>query len=262
MSKAATVNSISTPGSTSRRSARTSRPLEEGTGASSSSSGGVEGNKEGNVGMSVTAPPKADPLPSNATPWRHPDELPFVRRDDWTQELMIDYLARKTFTVPLSVPRSKDPFFTITPRNGQAVMIPRRYRIPVLFLAKFQWESIRIVLTASDPVTDWNNCKYEIIHISRICQHFFDAARGAAEMKGSGALSRTWRCPLIDRVLVRFWNHWFLSEESWLKAFYKEFGEEDYEQDILEKGAPIVNCRRVLQVVIMHRLATVGTQRS
>jgi hypothetical protein len=210
----------------------------------------------------MTTPQNTATVPSSASPWKHPDELPFVLREDWTQELMIDYLAKKSFTVPPNSYRSKDPFFTITPRNGQHAVIPRRYRIPILFLAKFQWDSIRIALTASDPVTDWNICKYEIIHISRVCQHFFDAARGAAEVKGSGALNRTWRCPLMDRVLVRFWNHWFLSEELWLKAFYKEFGEEDYEQDILEKGAHLLVYHLFFQSLIIRRLATMGAQGS
>lgn len=213
----------------------------------------------------------------NPTPWRHPDEFPFVSRADWSQDLMMEYMRYHSFTVPPrdspssiqlipillwgSLPPTVDP---VASESSLAVWLPRGYRVPLMFIAKFQWDSLRIVLNAPDPKADWEAFKFNILHLSRLCQHLFQQAREArrqairkvdtsqdkavlkALAKGEkdravlGGFDKNWRCPSFDRLLTRFYNKWFLSTDEWLENFFNEFDEEEYhEQDVLKHGTLI-----------------------
>jgi hypothetical protein len=155
----------------------------------------------------------------------HPSELPYVQRDDWTQDETITYLVQNVFGVPRRVRggkgvngggraggaggaggqgggasfvrvesgfvgvagsmgtagtgtglgvatasgspsggvgggggRTGDPARAPTTATATAPVytyLPRGYRIPLMFVAKFQWESLRLVLTSERPEGEW-----------------------------------------------------------------------------------------------------------
>ncbi|KAF8886698.1 hypothetical protein CPB84DRAFT_1538165 [Gymnopilus junonius] len=235
-----------------------------------------------------------------------PRELRYICRDDWSQDLIIEYLCQKSFSVPAKEHSSAVQLIQVTPYrasssassssstdagsiNKDGVLLPRAYRVPLMFVAKFQWESLRLVLTSANPKEEWEEYKFDIVHISRLCQHLFEQAREAAKkalavnpsgisiigsnrsgsvgkgVKGGssllelgvgagpgagpgasalgmkrvhtaveGVFDKTWRSPMFDRVLTRFYRKWFVSREWSLKNFYEEFDEEEYEIDVLK----------------------------
>lgn len=169
--------------------------------------------------------------PENPTPWRHPDELPYICREDWSQDLMLAYLAQNAFSVPARGNNTSIPLIQITCRDGTIVSLPRAYRIPLMFVAKFQWESLRLVLNATDPLAEWQEYKFDIIHVSRLCHHLFQQAKAAVP------LEKAWRSKMFDRVLTRFYHKWLVNREWSIKNFYFEFDEEEYAIDVLRYGA-------------------------
>jgi len=178
--------------------------------------------------------------PSNPTPWRHPDELQYICREDWSQDLMLAYLVQNAFSVP-GRGNTSIPHIQVTCRDGTLVSLPRAYRIPLMFVAKFQWESLRLVLDASDPSAEWQEYKFDIIHVSRLCHHLFEQAKRAAP------LEKMWRSRMFDRVLTRFYHKWLVNREWSVKNFYFEFDEEEYAIDVLKYGAlPILISIRAL----------------
>lgn len=251
--------SLSRPGSATRRSHRQPKATD-GTDTLSQavSTSSASSTRAKSQSMTDTAPQtKAGEAPAvqaaeqtdpaNPEPWKHPDELPYIRREDWSQDLMLEYLCQKSFSIP---PRDSNPnnFMEIIPKDGQPISIPRKYRVPLMFLAKFQWESLRLVLNAPEPAKEWQEFKFDIIHITRLCQHLFHQAREAKEKSGPKGLDKMWRSPMFDRVLTRFYHHWFISREWSLKHFYQEFQEEEYQVDILRNGKFVSLFQRILEL--------------
>ncbi len=96
-----------------------------------------------------------------------------------------------------------------------------------------------LVLTAGNPETEWKEYKFDILHLSRLCQDLFvqaEEARQQALAKSSRGIDRFWRCATFDRVLTRFYHRWFISREWSLRKFWKEFDEEEYKGDVLKHG--------------------------
>ena len=163
--------------------------------------------------------------------WKHPAELQYIRRADWSQDLMITYLCQKAFTVP---PRQLNTTLSYTEitrsYSGEKINIPRGYRIPLMFVAKFQWESLCLVLNSA---SEWEEYKFDIIHLSRLCTHFFKQAKSAAS---ENKLTKSWRSPMFDRALIRFYRKWMVSREWSVKKFWEEFEEDEYQLDVLKFG--------------------------
>jgi hypothetical protein len=103
-----------------------------------------------------------------------------------------------------------------------------------MFVAKFQWESLRLVLNATDSLAEWQEYKFDIIHVSHLCHHLFEQAKRAAP------LEKMWRSKMFDRVLTRFYHKWLVNREWSVKNIYFKFDEEEYAIDVLKYGAPLV----------------------
>lgn len=151
---------------------------------------------------------------------------------------MITYLRQNVFSVPPRDNNKIQQLFDVTlpPSEGsteqRVVSLPKKYRVPLLFVAKFQWESLRLVLTSANPLAEWDEYKFDIVHLSRLCQHFL---RDALKMKQeSGTMDKSWRCPMFDRALTRFYRKWMVSREWSVRKFWHEFAEEEYEIDVLK----------------------------
>jgi hypothetical protein len=217
--------STSTSGSAKRRSIRIPRRSEEVV--SSSDIGNVIGDKDSQ--MSIVQTNSLDSSPQEG--WRHPAELQYIRRADWSQDLMITYLCQKAFTVPPRQLNTTLSYTEITRSfSGEKIHVPRGYRIPLMFVAKFQWESLRLVLNSA---SEWEEYKFDIIHLSRLCTHFFKQAKSAAS---ENKLTKGWRSPMFDRALIRFYRKWMVSREWSVKKFWEEYEEEEYKLDVLKFG--------------------------
>lgn len=219
--------STSTSGSAKRRSFRFPRRSEEV--ASSSDNGKVMGGKDSEKNVVQTNSMDRSPPPQEG--WKHPAELQYIRRADWSQDLMITYLCQKAFSVPPRQLNTTLSYTEITRSfSGEKIHVPRGYRIPLMFVAKFQWESLRLVLNSA---SEWEEYKFDIIHLSRLCTHFFKQAKSAASENN---LTKGWRSPMFDRALIRFYRKWMVSREWSVKKFWEEYEEEEYKLDVLKFG--------------------------
>jgi len=196
------------------------------------------------VWFSPPTPNPKSPSPHPSYGWKHPAELEYITPTSWSSSKIIHHLIAYSFTVP---PREKNVrgsrFTSITATNGSTIVIPIGYRIPLMFIARFQWLSLKLVLTASPELKakEWNDYKFGILHVSRLCKVFFDKAQeqlgfieGPGKLKG---VDRKWRCQTFDRALARYRLKWFLSDPSQLAEFWETYEEEEYQKDILQHSA-------------------------
>jgi len=110
-----------------------------------------------------------------------------------------------------------------------------------MFVAKFQWDSLKLVLTSPDPQKEWEEYKFDIIHLCRLCESLLiQAAEAQMQAGGTGAkgIDRLWRSATFDRVLTRFYHRWFVSREWSIRKFWEEFDDDEYDGDILKHGGP------------------------
>lgn len=174
-------------------------------------------------------------LPNPAEPWKHPDELEYIRPYAWTNVYLISYLLDNVFDVPpRHPPGSIDPWCVVVCGDGTPIMIPKGYRLPLMFAMKFQWESLRLVLSSPQREEEWENYQYDILHVGRLCTMFLQKAR---EAMANDTMDKSWRSPMFDRALTRYYRRWLVNREEFVMAFWKEFEEAEYEQDVLKKGA-------------------------
>ncbi|KAJ7119371.1 hypothetical protein C8R43DRAFT_86540 [Mycena crocata] len=168
------------------------------------------------------------PIPAT---WQHPDELPYIK-SGWQDIEIIRFLTANVLTIPAQT-HSSGQWVHVLCADGVTVVLPRSYRLPLLWVAKYQWRSLELVLTAREAIRqrEWDDAKYEILHIARLCAELVNAARVSA---GKG-IDRAWRCGLFDRALLRYWHEWLLMRDEFVRHFWYEFGESDFEADVLKR---------------------------
>jgi hypothetical protein len=117
-----------------------------------------------------------------------------------------------------------------------------------MFSAKFMWESLKLVLESPTRMEDWEECKFDILHVARLCSRFLGEARKAEALgvevekdrnpkrRGKGGMSKTWRCATFDRTLIRYYRRWLVSREEFVRDFWVEFDEEEFECDVLQRS--------------------------
>jgi hypothetical protein len=93
---------------------------------------------------------------------------------------------------------------------------------------------VQLVLTATPAIRqrEWDAAKFEILHIARLCAGLLAAAK--AQMDEGGVIDRGWRCPLFDRALHRYWHEWLIMRDEFVRDFFREFGEEEFQRDVLK----------------------------
>ncbi|KAK0205762.1 hypothetical protein DFS33DRAFT_1309525 [Desarmillaria ectypa] len=158
--------------------------------------------------------------------WDHPNELEYIDASWWSKDDIIKHLVTHSFSVPGRTHRSK--WATITSADGSTTVVPNVYRIPLMFVGEFMWNSLRLVL-GDDK--EWSEFKTGILHVSRLCKAFLDEVRRAMSEEGIG---RSWRCAMFDRALVRYRMGWLLSHPRYLKEFWEMYGEEEYQKDAVK----------------------------
>ncbi|KAJ7779729.1 hypothetical protein B0H16DRAFT_1499687 [Mycena metata] len=199
--------------------------------------------------QSISAPIPKAPIPiitqtAPPTPqkgWRNPADLPFISKagKTWDDPAIIRFLRTKAaFSIPPRAASTADPWVIVrcigADTDGELVRLPRGYRIPLLWVAKFLWSSVALILAPADPAVrkdEWDDAKLDILHAARLCDHLLSAAAEA----GAG-MDRGWRCAAFDRALRRYWHRWLVSRDEFVRDFWREFGEEEYEGDVLKLG--------------------------
>jgi len=88
-------------------------------------------------------------------------------------------------------------------------------------------------MTSEARDEEWEDYKYDILHVARLCKTFLEEARSAMALSG---MDKMWRCPTFDRALVRYYQRWLVNREEFVKDFWVEFEEEEYEKDVLKNG--------------------------
>ncbi|KAF8994276.1 hypothetical protein BDQ17DRAFT_1102570 [Cyathus striatus] len=181
--------------------------------------------------------PIANPKNIDDINWRHPAELSPIYPTLSTQVDIIPLLQRQCFSIPPQPSDPKEQFCEIGIVGGPKVLLPLGYRIPLMFCGKYLWESVRLVLTSEDPPpeVEWENYKFDLLNLSRLCFLFLESARVAMGKKGKGGLSARWRSQMFDRVLTRYWWGWMVNREEYVRAFWMEFKEEEYERDVCRR---------------------------
>ncbi|KAJ7143600.1 hypothetical protein C8R43DRAFT_1014699 [Mycena crocata] len=175
-------------------------------------------------------PESSRPAPEGGT-WRHPAELDYIGPKHpsagmWSDYSIITYLVRTAISIPPRSDSRSDPWVVVT-NDGGNTTLPRGYRVPLLWLAKVQWETTKLLLTKGRPL--WDHLKFDILHLARLTTQFLSKARSEARIK------RQWRDITFDRVITRFFNGWMGCRDVFVSDFYQEFKDEEYKDDVLAR---------------------------
>ena len=80
--------------------------------------------------------------------------------------------------------------------------------------------------------------------------------RATESQTADRVMSRKWRCSTFDRALVRYNKNWLISREEFLRDFYIEFENEEYEKDVLRTGVfsffSVISLVRLFAIVPSH----------
>ncbi|KAJ7162763.1 hypothetical protein C8R43DRAFT_1233364 [Mycena crocata] len=232
-----------------RQAKRNARQRLSHGGPSSSSARTAASSARRSAGESISAPvvkrevtPTPIPAATNLRPdnkgWRHPDELQYIRSGGkkWDDMAIVRFLRANAFGLPPRSPTTTEPWVHVQCADGTTVHLPRGYRLPLMWVATYLWTSLKLVLTAHAAIRqrEWDSTKFEILHILRLCAELLGKAR--AQTESGGVMERSWRCPAFDRALRRYWYEWLISRDEFIRDFWREFGEEEFEGDILKLG--------------------------
>lgn len=161
--------------------------------------------------------------------WRHPAELEFIEPANFGKEQLISFLCANGFSIPERCNGAAPACINLLSTNGTVTSLPWRYRVPLMFVAKFQWQSLREVMISPTENQDVEDCKFDILHVCRLSTRLLEEARAKAK---TGSMDRAWRCATFDRALVRYYRRWLVSREEFVREFWMEFREEEFENDI------------------------------
>ncbi|KAJ7142708.1 hypothetical protein C8R44DRAFT_760992 [Mycena epipterygia] len=181
-------------------------------------------------------PPPMPAAPISPRSWRHPAELPYIRSPGklWDDMAIVRFLAAHAFSVPPRSTNSAEPWVSIRyAADGSEVALPRAYRLPLMWVANYEWTSVKLVLTAHAAILqrEWDSTKFEILHIARLCAGLLDAAKAQMD---EGVMEKGWRWPAFDRALRRYWYGWLIMRDEFVRDFWREFGEDEFAGDVLK----------------------------
>ncbi|KAF7364816.1 hypothetical protein MVEN_00351700 [Mycena venus] len=192
----------------------------------------------------ISSSPSTNPFdPTNPTMsippfhnWRHPDELEYIGPNhpsaaQWTDIRIVTFMVDNAFTILSRNADSKQTWVEVKVpnRNGTvtSTTLPRGYRIPLLWLGKVEWDCLKLLLTSAKE--QWPALRFDVLHIARLSFEFLAKARKEVKMK------RGYRDVMFDRALSRFFNGWMGSRDEFVWDFYREFRDEEYEDDMLQR---------------------------
>lgn len=159
-------------------------------------------------------------------------ELPYPTEDEFSDSSIIPYLVENlSFSIPPK-PRHGSRHFTLTHPILGSLLLPLKYRLPLLWTHKYTWHSLYLVLTVPPDLrkTEWETFKYRILHLGREIFEFLTRVKRVVKP------SHLWRCTFFDRVLVRFWDEYLINDPEAVDSYEKQIGTRAYQDDILRKG--------------------------
>ncbi|KAJ7633871.1 hypothetical protein DFH06DRAFT_687043 [Mycena polygramma] len=174
------------------------------------------------------APPIAAPL---EVTWRHPDELSFITdAETWDRMAIARFIRASAISVPPRPAKTTEAWILVRCADGSEVSLPRGYRIPLLWVSKFLWLSVQLVLSTPG---EWALKRFDVLHVARLIDTLVSGARAAID---GGGIDKHWRCGAFDRALWRYWHRWLVMRDESVEAFWNEFGEGVFEPDVLKQG--------------------------
>ncbi|KIY44284.1 hypothetical protein FISHEDRAFT_62429 [Fistulina hepatica ATCC 64428] len=182
--------------------------------------------------------PEGDP---SHRPWYNSQDLQFIGPEcAYRDERIIETIKAAALSI---APPSHGHTIAVTSLSGEITVLPRDYRAPLLFVTKYMWDALILILTSKHVPSQWNTHKYDIMHVARLITTLWTAAR---DEKASSSIIAAlkiapWRCPPFDRAVQRF--HSASSERCWilpyygygdeyLRRFWTEFKESRFKEDI------------------------------
>lgn len=174
-----------------------------------------------------------------------------VRR--WSPNSLLTHLYSHAFSVP---PRDYKPSFPFVNVNlciqdgddPEMVSLPQGYRLPLLMVGKYLWETVLLALSAGRE--EWLARATNIFHISRLCENLFASALVKTV---KGGMEKGWRCLMFDRFLTRLYNRWIQNDPASIETFWKKYEGKEYNRDVLKHGNDVLHpyyvfLTRVLQI--------------
>lgn len=194
----------------------------------------------------------SSPQPNtNPLAWKHPAELEYDASEQWTDDAILNFIVSNAFSIPPKGTSRRQTFFTVTSVDGSSAALPIRYRIPLLWVSHYLWDSLSLVWTALEREREWGLFKYGILHVARLCTELFKSARVAM---GAG-MDRKWRCPMFDRALVRYRMKWLFNDPATVKEFWSLYGEKEFEKDVVVFGAFLMHFSFTFSLLLRHFLS-------
>jgi hypothetical protein len=111
-------------------------------------------------------------------------------------------------------------------------MLPHKYCIPLLWLARVQWDCMKSLLTSTKELCP--TLRLDVLHIARLAVEFPICVRKVEK-------SKQFRDVMFDRPLCRFFNRWMGSRDKFVWDFYCEFRDEEYKADILQQSTSFLS---------------------
>ncbi|KAJ7572945.1 hypothetical protein C8J56DRAFT_533259 [Mycena floridula] len=173
--------------------------------------------------------PRRSRIQKDSSCWNHPDEMVYPVASDWPDAKIFEFLVANVLGIPARSTYATN-LFEVPCKHG-TVQLPYRYRVPLLWTAKYLWVSVKLVMTAVERQAEWDAYRLSILYIAKICATLLESAHEAALATG---IDKKWTCPTFDRMLVRFRRGYLMNDPSTVEKFWNTYGEEEYESDVLK----------------------------
>ncbi|KAJ3890224.1 hypothetical protein GG344DRAFT_78036 [Lentinula edodes] len=172
--------------------------------------------------------------------WKHPAELIYSTGKYWTDKKLLYYCLANALSVSLS--STPSPGICYVSDGKKTVVVSERYRIPIIYVSRWQWTKLKGLLTANEEEKNrrWPEEKYEVLHIARVWKILTDEGPPSESLNSSYGkeerleVVKKWKCHTLDRILTRFRMGCFSSEPTRVETFWDQYKESEYSKNVLE----------------------------
>ena len=167
------------------------------------------------------------------------DDLSFDDAKAWaetkTQREDIQLLHDVAYTVPQRDYNPVAPFVYLN-RQGIQLPLPHGYRVPLMWIAKYLWETVHSLLTQPENGAVqkmWIAQREELLYLVLAVKTFLDLA---CDKLKNGGMEKGWRCLFFDRMLARLYRGQHRNRREYLERFLVQWTHKEYERDVLKHG--------------------------
>ncbi|CAA7263915.1 unnamed protein product [Cyclocybe aegerita] len=146
----------------------------------------------------------------------------------WSHDALLTHLCQQSFSIPPRDYNPSAPFVYARMLDGEVVTLPHGYRLPLMFVGKYIWETM---FSKLKDETTWKKERANLFHLSRLCQNLFRRARAKAL---KGGMEKGWRSLMFDRLLARFYKHWTTNDPKSGPKFITTHSIKEYDRDVLK----------------------------